>query len=72
MRGKFLCTGVTTHAEEKKTVYLTAVFAHDLETADVFAKYDPVGNIELVIQNPAFRDYFIPGRHYRMDIERCD
>lgn len=71
VRAKFTVLSVKEYGYGGKEAELSAMYSNTPED-NQFAKATPSGNIKITVDNPATRDFLIPGKSYYVDFTAAE
>lgn len=71
MRAKFTVQSVKEFAYAGKEAELNAVYSVKPED-NQFAKATPSGSIKITVDNPAAKDFLVPGKNYYVDFSPAE
>lgn len=71
MRAKFTVQSVKEFGYGGKEAELNAVYSGNAEDNE-FAKATPSGSIKITVDNPAAKDFLVPGKSYYVDFTPAD
>lgn len=67
MRAKFNVVAVKEFAYGGKEAELTAQYSNGKPEDNEFAQATPQGSIKITVDNPAAKDFLVPGKSYYVD-----
>lgn len=72
MRAKFNVVAVKEFGYGGKEAELSAVYSSGKPEDNEFAKATPSGSIKITVDNPAAKDFLVPGKNYYVDFSEAE
>lgn len=72
MRAKFTVASVKEFGYGGKEAELNAVYSNGKPEDNEFAKATPSGSIKITVDNPAAKDFLVPGKNYFVDFSLAE